>query len=383
MNLHENTSTLAMNMSEDHHSPHTLPYGNKSGYIVLCRPSSEVNALIVVYTILIFAIVFTNSIIICTFARNRRIRTTTNYFFASLAVSDILVGCVSIPMWIYMIVFPLHNNCGFPSISFMNVYRFLDIFSALSSTAHLMAISFERSLAITRPLWHRACPKNFFYALLVTAWLYGLLTSGLIVANISDLWIRYRAIAVFVAGFCVPLLTIIILYTMTYKSVKSYVQRRRSNSARNLQKYLHREKRTAVTVAFVLIAFILAWLPFFVVSLVATFCITCGQAIFGFTPVINFVKLLHYSNSAINPFIYTFRNAIWKRAFLRVVLPCMEIPDEKLILKGSLHAHWKSTARRSGTQKKSSSGSSFDGKTRITSDAKSKNDKYQLSLLNR
>lgn len=373
-----NTSTSEMNVTEDRKNPYALPHGNRSAFPTFCRPTSEVSAFVVVYSVLIFAIVFTNSIIICTFAKNRRIRTVTNYFFASLAVSDILVGCVSIPMWIYMVVFPLHNNCGLPSISFMEVYRFMDIFSALSSTAHLMAISFERSLAITRPLRHRACPKNFFYALLVTAWLYGLLTSGVIVANISNFWIRYRAIAVFVAGFCFPLLTIIILYAMTYKSVKSYVQRRRSNCPGNLQKYLHREKRTAVTVAFVLMAFILAWLPFFVVSLVATLCVTCGRAIFGFTPVINFVKILHYSNSVINPFIYTFRNARWKRAFLRAVLPCMKIPDEKLI-----RAQWKATVRGIGNHKKSSFASSSDGKLRISSDAKNENKKIRISLLKR
>ncbi|XP_031564837.1 dopamine receptor 2-like isoform X1 [Actinia tenebrosa] len=365
-----------MNLTEDQKSLYALPQGNKSGIFTFCRPTSEVNVLIAVHSVLIFVIVAINSIIICTFAKNRKIRTVTNYFFASLAVSDTLVGCVSIPMWIYMFVFPLHNNCSLPGVRFMEVYRFMDIFSALSSTAHLMAISCERSLAITRPLWHRACSKNFFYALLVIAWLYGLITSGLIVADFSKFWIRYRAIAVFVAGFCVPLITIIILYAMTYKSVKSYVQRRRSNSAGNLQKYIHREKRTAVTVAFVLVAFILAWLPFFVVSLVATFCMTCGKAIFGFTPVINFVKVLHYCNSAINPFIYTFRNATWKRAFLRVVLPCMKIPDEKLI-----RAQWQSTVRGSGITKKSLSGTTFERKSRNqSSDVRNENYKCRISL---
>ena len=240
-----------------------------------------------------------------------------------------------------------------------------------------MAISFERSLAITRPLRHRSCPKNFFYALLVVAWLYGLLTSGLIVADFSLFWIQYRAIVVFVAGFCFPLLTIIIMYAMTYKSVKSYVKRRRSNSAGNLQKYLHREKRTAVTVVFVLVAFILAWLPFFIVSLVAVFCLVCGQAIFGFTPIINFVKILHYTNSAVNPFIYTFRNAKWKREFLRVVLPCMKIPDEKF-----LRAHPRSTVKEYGKQKKSSvSRSSNDGKSRNSADVQIHNDQSRISLL--
>lgn len=313
-----------------------------------CRDSAEVNALITVYSTLVCIIVASNTVIVITFVKNRKLRNATNLFFVSLAVSDILVGAVSIPMWIVFLAYPLYNNCTYPN--FYNVYKFFDIFSALASTAHLMAISFERSMAISHPLRHRSCPRSFFYILLGIAWLYGLTASVIIIIDFSPLWQNYRAIAIFILGFVLPLLVIMILYALTYRSVKQYVRRRRNNSAGSYQKYIHKEKRTAKTVGIVLMAFIIAWLPFFIVSLVTHFY---GQT--SMTPLlIDFVKILYYTNSAVNPFIYTFRNATWKRIFLNAALPCQPLKNKR--------TYWQTITRTSKRSTKGHKSTSSDDK---------------------
>jgi len=313
--------------------------GAKNGTKPLsCRSHTEVNALITIYCTLVCVIVSSNTVIVITFAKNRKLRNATNLFFVSLAVSDILVGAVSIPMWIAIIAYPIYNNCRHPKGEFLDVFKFLDIFSAVASTAHLMAISVERSMAISHPLRHRSCPRYFFYILLAVAWLYGLASSVVIVIDFTPTWTKYRVILVFIIGFLFPLLVIMILYALTYRSVKQYVRRRRNNSAGSYQKYIHKEKRTAMTVGIVLIVFILAWLPFFIVSLVTQFC---GRACENFL-LVDFVKILYYANSAVNPFIYTFRNATWKRIFLNVALPCP--PLNKQLNAAS---YWQSITRNS------------------------------------
>lgn len=303
-------------------SEHLIPLrganiGNATRRTV-CRSSAEVNALITIYSSLVCVIVASNAVIVITFVKNRKLRSATNLFFVSLAVSDILVGAVSIPMWIAILAYPMYNSCKQPREEFFNVYKFLDIFSAVASTAHLMAISFERSMAISHPLRHRSCPRSFFYIVLAVAWLYGLSTSVIIVVDFTPIWTAYRAIFVFIIGFAFPLVVIMILYASTYRSVKQYVRRRRNNSAGSYQKHIHKEKRTAKTVGIVVIVFIIAWLPFFVVSLVTRFS---GTKKINFL-LIDFVKILYFTNSAVNPFIYAFRNRTWKRIFLSAAFPC-------------------------------------------------------------
>lgn len=44
-----------------------------------------------------------NALVILAFFKGpRKIRTFTNYFVVNLAVSDLMVGCLSLPLWILM-----------------------------------------------------------------------------------------------------------------------------------------------------------------------------------------------------------------------------------------------------------------------------------------
>ena len=98
--------------------------------------------------ILIFVILFGNSLVIASYKTNRRLRTRTNAFLVSLAFSDFLVGSISLPMWIYGIM--SEQNV---SITFQAFFKSFDAFSALASIFHLTAISAERYIAVSRPFY--------------------------------------------------------------------------------------------------------------------------------------------------------------------------------------------------------------------------------------
>ena len=46
--------------------------------------------------------IFGNGLVCAAFATNKRLRILTNYYVVSLAVSDILVGSINIPLWMYI-----------------------------------------------------------------------------------------------------------------------------------------------------------------------------------------------------------------------------------------------------------------------------------------
>ena len=82
--------------------------------------------------LLAVAILFGNALVVASYKINRRLRTRTNAFLVSLAVSDFLVGSISMPMWIYNIII-VDNG----SVPFKAVYKTFDVFSALASIYHL------------------------------------------------------------------------------------------------------------------------------------------------------------------------------------------------------------------------------------------------------
>ncbi|RMX47509.1 hypothetical protein pdam_00002129 [Pocillopora damicornis] len=82
---------------------------------------------------------FGNALVILAFKRNMKIRTVTNYFVVSLAVADILVALVSMPIWAaYLMSGVLLKEV------FLKVWTFMDILCGVASIINLTAISIER-----------------------------------------------------------------------------------------------------------------------------------------------------------------------------------------------------------------------------------------------
>jgi len=108
---------------------------------------------IVCFGILAVMIMFANSLMIGAFHVNRRLRTRTNLLLTSLAVADMLVGTISLPLWVYIsITFTLAGPV-------YNFYLIFDVICGVSSILNLTAISLERCYALRRPIKHRNIRK--------------------------------------------------------------------------------------------------------------------------------------------------------------------------------------------------------------------------------
>ncbi|KAJ6635671.1 Octopamine receptor [Pseudolycoriella hygida] len=76
---------------------------------------------------------------------------------------------------------------------------------------------------------------------------------------------------------------------------------------------LSKERRAARTLGIIMGVFILSWVPFFLLYIIQPFCPTCCPS----DQLIDFLTWLGYSNSMVNPFIYTIFNLDFRRAFRR------------------------------------------------------------------
>uniref|UniRef100_A0A8C5F5G9 Gastrin/cholecystokinin type B receptor n=1 Tax=Gadus morhua TaxID=8049 RepID=A0A8C5F5G9_GADMO len=106
---------------------------------------------IVLYSLIFLLSVLGNTLIIAVLVRNRRMRTVTNLFLLSLAVSDLMVSLVCIP---FTLIPNLMRNFVFGAGMCKLVMYFMGV-SVSVSTFNLMAISLERYSAICNPLTSR------------------------------------------------------------------------------------------------------------------------------------------------------------------------------------------------------------------------------------
>lgn len=76
---------------------------------------------------------------------------------------------------------------------------------------------------------------------------------------------------------------------------------------------LTKERRAARTMAIIMGAFVLCWLPFFLMYVIFPFCTSCVKRTDA--KLVNFIVWLGYINSTLNPVIYTIFNIDFRRAF--------------------------------------------------------------------
>ncbi|XP_022808293.1 dopamine receptor 3-like [Stylophora pistillata] len=286
------------------------------------RPMNEVFIFMSLYVLLSLLTITGNTFVIVAF-KKIRIRAAINMFFVSLAVSDLMVGAVSIPLWIYHLSCPSFKRCGLPSAHVGIFYRAFDVFSAIASTSNLIAISIERYFAICWPVQHRASSYKRYYKMLFITWIYSVLVTSIYSVDFSPTWEQYRGLLVFVAGFALPLIVLIGMYSSIYVGVKNMNAHWRRAKAMTsiLAKRVQQERRTAPTMVIVTALFLACWLPFFVVSLLWIFqssSLLGGGRGKGFMRLMDFIKWMHYSNSAVNPLVYAYRSDEMRRILIKL-----------------------------------------------------------------
>mgnify|MGYP001794861380 CR=1 FL=1 len=263
------------------------------------------------YVFIAVMAIFGNALVTGSFIRHRRLRTFTNYFVVSLSVADMLVGLISVPMWMLNLLYSVGDQV------FQNIFRSMDIFAGVASILHLMVISLERYYAVAFPVRHRNTNANTYIILLVLVWVVPALVAATTKYSIENLGKKENILFLFVVFFMFPLLLILFTYAGIWVAARKRIQPMLTSRSKKS------DMRIAVTIALVVGFFIIAWLPFFVVQLVVVYCgpRSCPQA---FDPrLLLFLKFMHYSNSAVNPVIYAVKIPEFRRAFRQLVAICL------------------------------------------------------------
>lgn len=76
-----------------------------------------------------------------------------------------------------------------------------------------------------------------------------------------------------------------------------------------------RELRVAKTISLVIGLFLMCWSPFFIVNMVFVFCTTCAHPRW----LVRVSKMMHYSNSMMNFFVYSVRSPEFRTFFKKIL----------------------------------------------------------------
>ncbi|CAF1173324.1 unnamed protein product [Rotaria sp. Silwood1] len=295
---------------------------------------------IISYSIIILLSIIGNVIVVTAICRVQRLRHPTNFILMSLAIADLLVTTtVMIPGFIYEI----KQKWIFGRV-FCNIWVANDITFCTASILHLVAVSFDRYVAIENPLkYKQKMTKRTIFIIIGCIWLISVLlsygpvllgvysqskpTSNL--SNSTECGMRPNRIYSIISSstsFYIPLIIILFLYGRIFITARKHSHE--LQKLENIIKRLHSNEKFVFenakwnknvkaikTLGIVVGVFVVCWLPFFVMYLLLAYCdYKCVSP-----NVERYITWIGYANSFCNPVIYAFSNKEFRNAFYEIL----------------------------------------------------------------
>ena len=280
--------------------------------------------------ILVLGTIFGNVLVIVAFSRNVRMRTVTNYFVVSLACTDLCLALFSMPVWVaYLLTGPIWTL----GAALSRIWTMVDILVGTASIINLMAISFDRVLCIRNPLRYFDLMTSRRVIVIITGvWIY---STSMAVASFLLYTKRIFNLVATIMCFSVPLLVIITSYSIIFRVALRHIRQMRATTQTQYPRSHYRflkELKAAKTIAVVIGAFVVCWLPFVTLNVIYSLCNPSQGCPVVNPAVIMVTKWMHYGNSLLNPIIYTVMNRDFRRAFKALLWPRNRThPEEKAL----------------------------------------------------
>ncbi|XP_013161983.1 PREDICTED: dopamine D2-like receptor [Papilio xuthus] len=187
-------------------------------------------------SLLVFPVLtlFGNVLVILSVARERSLKTATNYFIVSLAVADLLVAVVVMPFGVYYL---FNGSWGLPAFV-CDSYIAMDVTCSTSSIFNLVAISVDRYIAVTQPIKyakHKSSAR--VWLMIAVAWLVSGAIGAPVVLGLNDAPDRSPNACLFnntdyviyssLGSFYIPCIIMMFLYYNIFKAIRKRAKKQR------------------------------------------------------------------------------------------------------------------------------------------------------------
>ncbi|CAI5793372.1 5-hydroxytryptamine receptor 2A-like [Podarcis raffonei] len=359
---------LSHNLTLNQTSPTSDPLNVSEGAAAPRKSIGDKNWPALLILIIILLTIGGNILVIMAVSLEKKLQNATNYFLMSLAVADMLVGILVMPVSLITILYdyawPLPKQL-------CPIWISLDVLFSTASIMHLCAISLDRYVAIRNPIEHsRFNSRTKAIMKIAAVWtisigislpipVIGLQDDSRVFVNGSCVLNdeNFVLIGSFVAFF-IPLIIMVFAYCLTIQVLQKQAsvflygeapkQRRSSmsclkkeNNTENLSmlqnheaashlnspvnkegvlfrkgtmQSINNERRASKVLGIVFFLFLIMWCPFFITNIMSVLCKeACDEALLG--ELLDVFVWVGYICSGVNPLVYTLFNKIYRRAF--------------------------------------------------------------------
>ncbi|XP_064618293.1 substance-P receptor-like [Liolophura sinensis] len=311
-------------------------------------PWWEITLKVFFYVVIILIALIGNVMVIVVVIRDKRMRTTTNFYIVNLATSDLLVilSCA----WVHL-VNSLSDNWVLGAF-FCKVNSFAQVLSLVASILTLTLIACDRFFGIVFAMKAHIIERRAWYSIVIV-WVCSIAVALPMLiyrkmdtrqwADHTETWcddqwpvftfvppggnstvrsmpsrtIYYTFVSVVL--YFIPITVMTIAYTVII--VKLWSARAPGEQLQTDSTQERVRKRVVIMLVAILFMFILCWLPFHICIMYAEYREQTELAEW-FNKFHFFALYLAYSNSAFNPLIYTGFNQKFRKGFKNILVVC-------------------------------------------------------------
>ncbi|XP_059251316.1 pyroglutamylated RF-amide peptide receptor [Mustela nigripes] len=299
--------------------------------------------------VLIFALaLFGNSLVVYVVTRSKAMRTVTNIFICSLALSDLLISFFCIPVTMVQNISDTWRGGAFVC----KMLPFVQSTAIMTEILTMTCIAVERHQGLVHPFkmkWQYTNRRAF--TMLGVVWLVAVIV-GSPMWHVQRLEIKYDFLYekehvccleewaspahqkiyttfILVILFLLPLLLMLILYSKI--GYELWIKKRvgdcsvlRTIHGKEMSKITRKKKRAVIMMVTVVALFAVCWAPFHIVHMMIEYSnfekeyddVTIKM-------IFAIVQIIGFSNSICNPIVYAFLNENFKKIFLSAVCYCI------------------------------------------------------------
>lgn len=272
-----------------------------------------------------------NLLVIWVIKLNPSLQTTTFYFIVSLALADIAVGVLVMPL---AVVISLGIIIQFYHCLLMTCLLLIFTHASIMS---LLAIAVDRYLRVKLTVrYRRITTQRRIWLALALCWLLSFLVGltpmfGWNMKNSSDvrsnetaLVCQFRSVVrmdymvyfSFFTWIFIPLVVMCTIYLDIFYIIRNRLSQH-LNSSRETGAFYGREFKTAKSLFLILFLFALSWLPLSIINCVLYFNGDVPQ-------IVQYLGiLLSHANSMMNPIVYAFKIKKFKDTYVYILKACV------------------------------------------------------------
>uniref|UniRef100_A0A673IRI6 D(4) dopamine receptor-like n=1 Tax=Sinocyclocheilus rhinocerous TaxID=307959 RepID=A0A673IRI6_9TELE len=271
--------------------------------------STNYNFPALIFGILLIIIIICGNVLVClSVYTEKALKTTTNYFIVSLAVADLLLAVLVLPLFVYA---EFQDGVWSLNMTLCDGLMTMDVMLCTASIFNLCAISIDRFIAVSIPLnYNRKHVDQRQIVLLSATWILALAVASPVMFGINNVPNRDHS-------ECKLEDNNYVLYSSVCSFFVPWVD---CDWLSMFLSLISRKKKVLKVIPIILFlcAFLFCWTPFFVVHTMRALCEDCYIP----SSVTSIVTWLGYVNSALNPVIYTVFNTEFRK-FFRKFLPTL------------------------------------------------------------